>query len=377
MIRVAHLSVVHKPDDPRIMERECRTLAGAGYAVTYIAPGAPAGIDEHGVLGTPLPVRHRSRRFLDVVEVARALCALRPHVLHVHDPELLTLFPAVRAFVPRLVYDMHEYVPEAVAAKHYIPEKARPLAARITATAQKTLAALGDGVVVVVDEQLPALGDKPVHRLVLPNYPRVERFTGARPIAALDADSRLKLIYVGSLSRTRGCETMLDAMERLAPDEAVLYLGGTFADPALEKDVQARLAGGLADRVKLLGRIPPPELPSYLAAADVIWVPSQPSRQYSHPTIPTKLLEGMTMGLPVLVSDLQGRGTLVRNEGCGLVVPPTVEGHTQGLRRLLAERTELPAMGERGRRAVQRRYSWEAVAGDLLAFYASLCAELP
>ena len=132
MIRVVHLSVVHKPDDPRIHERECRTLAAAGYAIMYLAPGAARGRDEHGVLLAPLPQRGRSTRFLDSIEIAQALRALRPQVLHVHDPELLTLFPAVKAFIPRLVYDMHEYVPEAVASKHYIPARARPSASRAT-----------------------------------------------------------------------------------------------------------------------------------------------------------------------------------------------------------------------------------------------------
>ncbi len=185
-------------------------------------------------------------------------------------------------------------------------------------------------------------------------------------MAELAADPRLKLIYVGSLSRARGCTMMLDVMEQVEPDEAVLYLGGTFNDPALELEVGERLALGLADRVKLLGRVPPPELPRYLAAADVVWVPSQPDRQYSHPTIPTKLLEGMTMGLAALVSNMPGRGELVRLEECGLAVEPGAEGHLRGLRRLLMDRRALPEMGARGRRAVERRYSWEAVQGDLV-----------
>ena len=293
-----------------------------------------------------------------------------------HDPELLTLFPAAKAFVPRLVYDMHEYVPEAVAGKPYIPARIRPAASQTTAVAQRSLAALGSGVVVVTDDQLAALGGTPKLRLVLPNYPRVERFERAEPVPELAADPRLKLIYVGSLSRARGCTMMLDVMEQVAPDEAVLYLGGTFNDPALETEVRERLAAGLGDRVKLLGRIPPPELPRYLAAADVVWVPSQPDRQYSHPTVPTKLLEGMTMGLAALVSNMPGRGELVRLEECGLAVEPGAEGHLRGLRRLLANRAELPAMGARGRRAVERRYSWEAVQGDLVDFYGSLCAGL-
>jgi glycosyltransferase involved in cell wall biosynthesis len=157
----------------------------------------------------------------------------------------------------------------------------------------------------------------------------------------------------------------------------VLYLGGTFNDPALELEVGERLAIGLADRVKLLGRVPPPELPRYLAAADAVWVPSQPDRQYSHPTIPTKLLEGMVMGLAALVSDMPGRGELVSGEQCGVAVPPGIDGHLAGVRTLLAERSSLPEMGARGRRAVERRYSWEAVQEDLVAFYGSLCAGLP
>lgn len=374
MTRVLHLSVVHKPDDPRIRERECRTLAQAGYDVMYMAPGAGPGRDDAGVILAPLPRRGRKTRFLSSADITRALRRLRPDVLHVHDPELLTLFPVARALVPRLVYDMHEYVPEAVAGKPYLPGSVRPVASRTTAVAQRSLAALGSGVVVVTEGQLAALGTAPSLRLVSPNYPRVERFEGAVPVPELAADPRLKFIYVGSLSRARGCTVMLDVMEQLGPGEAVLYLGGTFNDPGLEAEVVTRLAAGLDDRVRLLGRVAPAELARYLAAADVVWVPSVPTSQYSNPAVPTKLFEGMAMRLAALVSDLPGRGELVRLEECGLAVEPSVQGHLEGARRLIADRSALREMGARARRAVERRYSWEAVEGDLVDFYGSLCA---
>jgi hypothetical protein len=117
-------------------------------------------------------------------------------------------------------------------------------------------------------------------------------------------------------------------------------------------------------------------LPAYLAAADVVWVPSIPTSQYSHAAVATKLFEGMAMRLAALVSNLPGRGELVRLEECGLAVEPSVEGHLRGLRRLLANRSAIPEMGARGRRAVERRYSWEVVEGDLVDFYGSLCAGL-
>src|SRR5665647_3278956 len=91
---------------------------------------------------------------------------------------------------------------------------------------------------------------------------------------------------------------------------------------------RSRAAAGLDDRVKLLGRVPPAELPRYLAAADVVWIPSVPTVQYKHPTSPTKLLEGMAMGLAALVTNLPGRGELVRLEECGLAVEPALlEAH--------------------------------------------------
>ncbi|HQH22291.1 MAG TPA: glycosyltransferase [Thermoleophilia bacterium] len=374
MTRVVHLSVVHRPDDPRILERECRTLARAGYDVMYMAPGAQPGWDAAGVLLAPLPQRGRRTRFLSSAGIVRSLRALRPRVLHVHDPELLTLFPIVKAFVPRLVYDMHEYVPEAVAGKPYLPQAVRPAASRTTALAQRSLAALASGVVVVTEGQLDALGSEPELRLVSPNYPRLERFKDAVPVPELAADPRLKIVYVGSLSRARGCTVMLDVMERLGPEEAVLYLGGTFNDAALEDVVKARLAAGLEDRVKLLGRVPPAELPRYLGAADVVWVPSVPTAQYSNTAVATKLFEGMAMGLAALVSDLPGRGDIVRTERCGLAVEPNVQGHLAGVRRLLARRADLPGMGARARAAVARRYSWEAVERDLVDFYGALCS---
>ena len=377
MTRVVHLSVVHRLDEPRIWERECRSLAEAGYDVTYVAPGPATAAEAAGVHLTALPARSRARRWMDVYEIQRELRRLRPQVLHVHDPELLTLFPLLKPFVPRLVYDMHDYVPEQVMAKDYIPAGARPLVARSSALAQRALAAFADGLVVATEHMLTVLGPPPRLRIVAPNYPRLSRFAGAEPIAELAGDPRLRLVYIGSLSRTRGCSLMLDVMERLERDDAVLLLGGTFAAPDLEQETRARLRAGLDDRVRLLGRVPPTELPRYLASAEVVWMPSLPSVQYARPNVETKIFEGMAVGLAALVSNLAGRGEFVHREQCGIAVAPDVDGHLAGVHRLLAQRREVKAMGERGRRAVTERYSWEAVEGHLVDFYSQLCQGLP
>jgi glycosyltransferase involved in cell wall biosynthesis len=375
-LRVVHLSVVHRPGEPRIFDRECRTLAEAGYDVTFLVPGAPAGDANDNPRQVALPVRGRSTRWLSVYEIASYLRHLRPHVLHIHDPELLTVMPAARAFVPRIVYDMHEFLPEQVASKAYIPKQLRPSASLLTAVAQRTLAQACHGVISAAPLQLRALGSRPALRTTLLNYPRYSRFASATPRSELLADGRLKFIHIGGLSQHRGLFLMLDVMAALATDEpASLYLGGRFADPKDELLVHERLRADstLASRVTLLGPVDPFDVPGYLAAADVAWSPFLGGPQYSLPNIPTKVFEGMAAGLAVLVSDLANHAEPVLATNCGLGVPVSFAGHLAGVRRLLADRDEVRRMGERGRKAVRERYSWEAIEAELVAFYARLC----
>ena len=76
----------------------------------------------------------------------------------------------------------------------------------------------------------------------------------------------------------------------------------------------------------------------------------------------------------MLTSDLTGRTELVVGEGFGIAVAPTVEGHLDGVRRLMADRASVAAMGERGRAITRERYSWEAFEQRFLDFYDRVCA---
>ena len=341
--------------------------------MTYLVAGATPGRDRHGVRFAALPARTRSRRWMSTPDIVAALRTLRPFVVHTHDPELLPLFPLLRPFVPRLIHDAHEFLREQVMAKEYIPARARPLVAAASGLAQRALSHWADGIVTVTDDVLNDFGPRPRLRLVAPNYPRLSHFAGAAPFAELAADPRLRLVYIGALSRSRGTALMLDVMERLAPGDAFLLLGGTFSSPEFEAEIGARLRAGLDDRVRFLARVARDDVPRYLASAEVVWTPSSRSPQFSRPTVATKIYEGVAVGLAALATDLPGREVIV-DEGFGITVPAGVEGHLEGVRRLIAERGSLAAMGARGRAAVLERYSWEQVEPRFLDFYAELCA---
>jgi hypothetical protein len=385
--RVLHVSVVHRPDDPRIFERECRSLAADGYDVSYLVPGGSGERDGVTLLG--LPERPRAERWRHAPEIWAAVRRLRPHVVHVHDPELLALLPVLKTLGPRLVYDMHEYIAQAVKTRHYVPGPARRPLAACVGVAERTLAAAADGVVAVVPEQWRELGGRPALRILLPNYPRFSRFAEVAEARAAVAPGQsaavggggaggeaagaapLRLVHIGTLAETRGVGLMLDVMAEVG-DAATLTLGGPFPDPGFEARCRARVEGELAGRVTLLGRVPPAEVPGHLAAADVVWIAGLPTAQYSLPAVSTKLYEGLAAGCAALVPALPGRGEVVERERCGLVVPATIAGHAAGVRALAADRAATAGMGRRGLEAVRERYSWEAIEGRLLDFYAML-----
>jgi len=79
---------------------------------------------------------------------------------------------------------------------------------------------------------------------------------------------------------------------------------------------------GLGDRVRFFGPIPNDELLYYTASADVgLCVIRGQSLSYRW-SMPNKLFEYMMAGIPVVASDFEEMGRVVREEGVGTVCNP-------------------------------------------------------
>ncbi len=153
-------------------------------------------------------------------------------------------------------------------------------------------------------------------------------------------DPRTTVLWVGRPAREKGLEELLAAWEAAALPQARLVLVGA--------DLLA------ADRpgVTVHPHATPVEIRNFMAAADVLVVPSVPTPTFREPW-GLVCNEAMHQGLPIIATDAVGAaaGGLVRHERNGLVVPAgDVPALAAALTRLHEEPATRRRMGLHGRR---------------------------
>jgi glycosyltransferase involved in cell wall biosynthesis len=200
-----------------------------------------------------------------------------------------------------------------------------------------------------------------------PEGDRPRRFHEA---LGLSAQARI-VLYHGGLAPDRGIEQLVAALPGLDPSTHLVFLGYGPLEPWIAALVGQPPTGG---RIHLLPAVPPAALIGWVASADVVAMPIQPSTLNHRLTTPNKLFEALTAGAPVVAADLPGMATIVRETGCGVLCDPTdAAAVATAIRTVLDAPPEVYASYRRAARtAAVERYSWEAQLEVLAAEYARL-----
>ncbi|MGI9539220.1 MAG: glycosyltransferase, partial [Miltoncostaeaceae bacterium] len=340
-VRAVHLTTVHRPRDVRIFHKEARALRRAGATALVAAP-------EERIA--------RTRRLQAGWRLARLARAHPADLYHLHDPELLPVGLWLRrATGARVVYDVHEYLGSTSRTKRWIPQPLRQPVAALAERAEQRLAARLDGVVAVNPDLAARFAVEGAHDVgVVTNAPWGVDF----PPPAPPADEPIAL-YVGGLGPLRGLPLMKRAFPLLTTHGARLVLAGP-GEP-----------GDLPERASALGLVDHSEVAGLLAAARCAWIPLQRHGNYDR-AVPTKLIEAMAAGRPVVASDLGTMGAIVRAAGCGILVPPDdADAHAQALDALLGDPELSESMGTAGRRHLEQGgLTFERQAEHLTDLYA-------
>ncbi len=199
-------------------------------------------------------------------------------------------------------------------------------------------------------QRLVELGAPQERTLVLRNGVDLDLFSegdreGCR--AALDIKGFV-LLSVGSLIARKGHDLAIEAVAR-RPDCTLLIAGGGPRRAELES-LARRL--GVSDRVRLLGETPHHELPNLYRAADALVLASEREGWAN------VLLEAMACGTPVIATDVNGTGEVVRGRAAGLLIRQrTPDAIAETLDRL---RGEMP--DRRSTRRYAELFGWRPIA---------------
>ena len=233
--------------------------------------------------------------------------------------------------------------------------------------AANALFAVTPGLVAQLQETLPG---QSVH--LVPNGANLALFT---PDGPRYRHERPYVLFVGSLVRWHGIDTMLSALAHPAwPAGLDLLIAGEGMEGSTLAEAEKRLPN-----LVWLRRQEYEALPALLRGAVAALVPiGNPDGRSSRGVFPLKLFEAMACGTPVVVTDLPGQAELVRDSGCGVVVPVDDAGRlAAAVAQLMADLAESHVMGDRGALEAHRAHGWQHRADQVHAVLNGLMARAP
>ena len=190
-----------------------------------------------------------------------------------------------------------------------------------------------------------------------------------RDALGLPASTRI-VLYQGLFLTDRGIEQGMDAIVQV-PDAVLVLLGfGSLQERLSVAAARPPYAG----KVFLIPAVPPEDLVTWTASADVMLMAIQPSTLNHQYTTPQKLWEALAAGVPIVASDLPGMAPVIRDTRAGMLCDPRDPVSIAGAIGTLLGLSEA-AFGRYGAAALAAahdRYNWEVQAEALLDVYARL-----
>jgi glycosyltransferase involved in cell wall biosynthesis len=364
---VYHLSTVHIRQDVRVFYKECVSLAISGYRTHLIVADGQGDQIKDGVVIHDLgkPNSRLQRILLSPLKLYFMAIEAKADIYHFHDPELLPVGLLLSVFTKaRVIYDAHESYPDKMLHKDYLPLRLRKIFSAGMRLLENFVAKRMDAVVTVVESHQMRFQKLNKRVALIRNYPLLSEW---RDILMQDTPREEKsLCYVGSITKARGINVLLDAISNL---DVTLHLAGSF-DPDSYHEELISIPGW--KKVIYHGFLGRAEATRLMGSCQIGVMLLQPEPNYIN-SLATKFFEYLAAGCAVLVSNFDVYRSLVESTKCGLCVNPLDPDEVKNaIKTMLNPDTQLVEMGKRGKQLIQERFNWHTEEQDLIELYEEL-----
>jgi glycosyltransferase involved in cell wall biosynthesis len=224
-------------------------------------------------------------------------------VIHVHSVPDFEVFATLFAKLTgaRVILDIHDIVPELFAGKFRVGKDS--LFFKLLLWVERISMAFADHVIVANHIWFRRLIERsvaPQKCSVVMNYPDPSIFTVRK--SSSGSSGRFIMIYPGTLSIHQGLETAIKAVDLIKNEipDLEFHIYGKGTDEEYFKKLVHKM--NLENRVFFRSMVPIEKLPRIIADAD-LGVEPKLKRSFGNEAFSTKILEFMTVGIPVIASD--------------------------------------------------------------------------
>jgi glycosyltransferase involved in cell wall biosynthesis len=214
------------------------------------------------------------------------------------------------------------------------------------------------------------------HTIILPlgvDIPTLPPFGRARQRWQITETEPI-LLYMSRIDRKKGIELLLTALARLQQQNVPCHFvlaGSNVQDPAYEQKIAQLVQSQLGDRATVTGFVTGTEKLALLRDADLFVLPSY------YENFGIAVAEAMAAQLPVVISDQVHIWDVIAQAEAGWVVPCEAEPLAEALAIALSNPDTRKHRGQKAQALVRERYSWDAIATQLLRTYQNLLTALP
>jgi len=339
-------------------------------------------LQQQGYTIHPISIDRKISPFLNIKSIYSLVNLIRKDqydLVHVHTPiaAVLGRIAAKIAGVKRIVYTSHGLpFHDGSSYKEYA----------LYSNVEKLAALLTDMILSQNHEDIATAKKlglcRPEKIAYLGNGVDIDRFNRDRLDPAHQAQLRKSLGIpdtanliigtIGRLTRKKGSGYLIEATAKLVsqfPNLHVLIIGGelsTDPEPFYTEITQRIRTLGIQNNVTLTGIRQ--DIPEILGLLDIFTLPT-----FTHEGLPRSIVEAMSMGLPVVATDIRGCREAVLHEKTGLIVPPQdSQKLAEALEQLLSNSEMRSAYGQASRQRVEAEYDESFVFERLENFYREL-----
>ena len=326
--------------------------------------------EREGVRTIPLKMARNIELWTDIKALWKMIGVMRkekPYIVHSMTPKA-GLISMLAAKICRVPVRMHTYTGLVFPTATGMKQKVLIWMDKLLCACATYINPEGKGV--ADDLQRFGITKKPLHIIGNGNVRGIDADYWNRNSCQLDESKTINnetglftFVFVGRMVGDKGINELIDAFKRL--QDARLFLVGPMEenlDPLKEETIHEINNNPNIDWLGLQQDVRP-----YYLQADAFVFPSY------REGFPNTVLEAGAMGLPAIVTNINGANEIIVPNENGIIIPPRdAEALYNAMRYMLDHPDDVKHMAANARRMVLDRYEQKYIWSELLKVYQSL-----